>query len=181
MFAPASARTRARRAAYSARLGVVAGVVAILVAACGSSSTPTMGTTKVARAIESTILSDNKVHTKVTCPTRVTAKAGYRFTCLAALFVGAYPMHVVVKSAHGVFSYANHTPLRVLNSYTIERAIEDAIKRQRHVKSSVVCPKPVLQSSGLTFSCSATLTKGGKTVFLVTETDASGHVKFVGR
>jgi hypothetical protein len=140
-----------------------------------------MGTTKVAKAIESTILSHNSVHTKVTCPTRVTAKTGFRFTCLAALAVGDYPMYVVVKSPHGVFTYSNHNPLRVLNSYTIERAIEDAIKHQKHLKSTVTCPKPILQSTGLTFTCTAKLQKGGQTIFSVTETDASGHVKFVGR
>jgi hypothetical protein len=157
--------------------------VAVFVAACGgSSSAPTISTAKVPPAIESTILSHNNVHTKVTCPRRVSAKAGFKFTCIAALAVGAYPMYVVVKSTHGAgaFGYANGTPLRILNSYTIERAIEDAIRHQRHLGSTAVCPRPVLQSTGLKFTCVATLEKGGHTVFSVTETDPNGHVRFVG-
>jgi hypothetical protein len=153
--------------------------VGVLVAACGSSSS-TMNTAKIERAIASTILAQKGVHTTVTCPKRVTVKSGYRFTCSAALAVGAYPMYVVEQNAHGAVNYSNRAPLRVLDTYTIDRAIEDAIRHQKHLKARVVCPKPVLQGAALRFRCTATF-KGGSTVFDVTETDSDGHVTFVGR
>jgi hypothetical protein len=158
---------------------VVVVTVAALAAACGSSSA-TMPTTNVARAIQDTILRQNGVRTKVACPSRVKAQSGYRFTCLAALAVGAYPMYVVEQNAHGAVTYVNRAPLRVLDSYTIERAIEHAIGRQKHLKARAICPNPVLQTPALSFTCKATF-KGGSTLFSVTETDASGDVKFVGR
>jgi hypothetical protein len=176
---PGSARNARRRAAPWVRAAIVVPGVAVVVAACGS-STSTMGTTKVAQAIQATILSHNGVHTTVSCPKRVTVRSGYRFTCSAALAVGAYPMHVVENNSHGAVSYSNLTPLRVLDSYTIERAIESAIRHQRHLKSKVECPKPILQTAALSFTCTATL-RDGSNVFGVTETDSYGHVTFVGR
>jgi hypothetical protein len=158
---------------------IVVPAVGGVVAACGSSSA-TMNTAKDEQAIRATILSHNGVRTTVTCPKRVTVKSGYRFTCSAALAVGAYPMYVVEDNSHGAVTYANHAPLRVLDSYTIERAIESAIRHQRHLRSTAVCPKPILQAAGLTFTCTATF-KDGSTVFSVTETDSDGHVSFVGR
>jgi hypothetical protein len=162
----------------SLRAWIVVFAAGALVAACGSSSS-TMGTARIERAIGATILAQKGVHTTVTCPARVTVKSGYRFTCLAALTVGAYPMYVVEK-AHGAATYYNHTPLRVLDSYTIERAIESAVRHQRHLKSTVTCPKAILQTAGLTFVCTATY-KHGSTAFDVTESDSNGHVTFVGR
>jgi hypothetical protein len=139
-----------------------------------------MNTARIAQAIQDTILKHNGVATKVTCPARVTVRTGFRFSCGAALAVGVYPMYVVEKATRGAVTYANHTPLRVLNSYTIERAIENAIETQKQLGSTVVCPKPVLQASGLTFTCLAKF-KHGSTVFSVTQTDNLGHVRFVGR
>jgi hypothetical protein len=158
---------------------LVVSIIGALVAACGSSSA-TMATTKIETAIEQTILTQKGVHTTVTCPKRVTVKSGYRFTCLAALAVGAYPMYVLEQNTHGAVTFANRAPLRVLDSYTIERAIEDAIRHQKHLKARVVCPKPVLQAPALSFACTAAF-KGGTTVFTVTETDSNGHVTFMGR
>jgi hypothetical protein len=139
-----------------------------------------MDTATVEQAIQTTILSQKGVHTIVSCPNRVTVKSGYRFTCSAALAVGAYPIYVVEDNTHGAVTYSNHTPLRLLDSYTIERAIESAIRHQRHLTATVACPKPILQTAALTFTCTARL-DGRNTVFDVSETDSDGHVRFVGR
>jgi hypothetical protein len=176
--AAASARTSVRPAARRLRAVMVVLLIGGLVAACGS-STSTMNTAEIERAIEATILARDGVHTTVTCPERVTVKSGYRFTCSAALAVGAYLMYVVEDNTRGSGTYSSHTPLRVLDSYTIERAIQSAIKHQRHLTASVVCPEPILQSAALSFSCSAAL-RGASTEFAVTETDSDGHVTIVG-
>jgi hypothetical protein len=138
-----------------------------------------MATGRVAAAIEQSILAQDFAQTHVTCPARVPVKAGYRFTCHAALPVGSYPMYVTEQGTHGETIYSDATPLRTLDTQTIERGIQAAIKKRRHVTSTVVCPGPVLQAAGLKFTCLATY-RGGHTTFHVTETDGLGHVTSVG-
>jgi hypothetical protein len=139
-------------------------------------------TARVARAIQSTILTDDGITTSVRCPGSVPQKAAYRFTCFAALAVGSYPMYVVEQGSHGSLVYSSHAPLRTLDSSRIERAIEAAVRRRRRRLRSVSasCPRPILQEPGLAFTCVATY-RGGSTSFSVTETDARGDVSITGR
>jgi hypothetical protein len=66
-----------------------------------------------------------------------------------------------------------------LDSRTIERAVETAIRRQRELPARFTCLGPILQNAGLVFICIARF-PGAKTYFKVTETDSSGPVNFVG-
>ena len=116
------------------------------------------------------------MHTTVTCPTTVPERAGYHFACVAALTVGAYPMNVIEHGTDGRVSYGG-APLQILDSKAIETAIA-ATMRKHHHKATVSCPQPVLQASGLSFTCTATY-KHGTAVFTVTETDGDGHVDIV--
>jgi hypothetical protein len=162
------------------RLVAAVALVALVAAACGS-STPT-GTLPVAgiqSSIERSILKERSVKTTVVCPTGVPRKSGYKFTCVAKLDVGTYPVTVVEVNTRGGVRYSNSTPLRVLDIRSVELAIQRAIRRERHRAAVVTCPAEVLQQKGLKFTCSAK-TKGGVGIFTVTETDNDAHVSFVG-
>jgi hypothetical protein len=174
-------RTRlARRVILSA----VVLCAALAAAACGGSSAPkTAGpTVKVAviqAAIKQSIARQHGIETVVTCPASVPKKAGYRFTCQAALDVGSYPVNVLELNSSGGVSYSNKTPLNILNSQRVAKAIKLAVQQKRHLKASVSCPSLILQAKGLQFRCAAT-TKKGTGTFLVTETDRKGNVSFIG-
>jgi hypothetical protein len=64
-----------------------------------------------------------------------------------------------------------------LNTVAIERAIEGSILAERSVHATVVCPSKVVRKAGLTFVCTAKL-EVGTYPLTVTETDASGHVRY---
>lgn len=68
----------------------------------------------------------------------------------------------------------------ILNTETVERAIEQSILQQRHLRAQVTCPSGVHQQKGQSFNCTAFLARGGKTTFRVTQTDDNGHVTYVG-
>jgi hypothetical protein len=146
--------------------------------ACGS-STKTLDPTPIERAIAQSILKQRAITTVVRCPTNAPVKTGYRFTCSAALDVGSYTLHVVELNAKGGVSYSNSTPLQTLNYRTVEFAIQEAVRRKKHLRATVSCPKSILQAKGLTFRCTAT-TKLGTGPFVVTETNSVGHVSFKG-
>ena len=66
----------------------------------------------------------------------------------------------------------------ILDTETIETSIERSILSQRDREADVSCPSGVHQQEGLEFSCVATV-RSGDTRFLVTQTDGSGHVRYV--
>lgn len=68
----------------------------------------------------------------------------------------------------------------ILNTETVERAIEQSVLTQRHLRANVTCPSGVHQQKGLTFNCTALLPHGARTTFRVTQTDDKGHVTYVG-
>ncbi len=154
--------------------------VAVLVAGCGSSGTTTLNVVPAEHAIASSILVKHGVHTNVVCPSNVPKKAGQAFTCTAHLAVGAYPVTVVETNGNGHIRYESKQPFVALNTGKVERAIEASIVSQRRLRASVSCPPGVLQQSGLTFTCTASV-NGKPYPFEVTETDGNGHVKYVGR
>jgi hypothetical protein len=160
---------------------------ALLVAGCGGSSSPKTTTTSgsplavttIERAIELSIQKQHGVATVVTCPTNAPRRAGYRFTCTAALDVGTYPVSVLEVNARGGVTYSNSAPLDVVDSSRVAKAIEDSIRSQRRLSAAVTCPATILEAKGLTFTCTAK-TRKGTGAFRVTETNSYGHVTFVG-
>jgi type IV pilus biogenesis protein CpaD/CtpE len=168
------------RALPRARLAAVLALSTLLAAACDSSSPATPAVLDVAgiqSAIEHSIAQERGIATIVICPD-VPRKSGFRFTCTARLDVGSYPINVV-EDANGGVTYSGDAPLRVLDSRTVELAIQHAILKQRHLAAVVSCPQEILQQKGLRFTCTARTGKG-VAVFTVTELDGDGHLRSVG-
>jgi hypothetical protein len=68
---------------------------------------------------------------------------------------------------------------RGLDTERVERAIERSILQKRNLRATVSCPSGVDRRRGKKFRCMATY-KGGRTPFLVTQTDDRGSVRYVG-
>lgn len=160
-------------------------VVAVGAAACGSSTPKTTAkaktfvTTETAQAIRASILKERGINTVVNCPPHPPLKVGYRFTCVAMLAVGSYPVSVVETNAYGRVSYSSSAPLLVLDVDRVKEAIGLQIRKKLGLAARVSCPSPVLQRTGIVFKCAAT-TKRGTTSFTVTEINGYGRVTFVG-
>ena len=125
-------------------------------------------------------MKEHRVQTVVHCPSNVPEQTGHRFVCVAALDAGTYPVTVLELNSRGGVRYSNSAPLRTLDTRGTVIAIKNAIRRQRHLSSTITCPKTVLETAGLTFTCTAK-TKKGTTPFDVTEINDRGGVRFVGR
>jgi hypothetical protein len=69
------------------------------------------------------------------------------------------------------------TSATILNTETVERAIEHSSQVQRNKAVHVSCPSGVHQKKGLVFDCVAT-GKGGSTRFVVTQLDNAGRVHY---
>jgi Domain of unknown function (DUF4333) len=145
---------------------------------CGSSSTATLDSARVERAIASSVLSERHLRARVVCPSRVPQRSGYRFTCEAHLDVGAYPVAVTETNGSGHVRYENRTPLVVLDTARVQSAIRASILSQRHLRSAVRCPQEVLQRAGVVFTCEASV-DGRAYPFAVSEVDGAGHVRYV--
>jgi hypothetical protein len=158
---------------------VVSAALSGMLAACGSSDEK-LDTQQVQRAIAASILAQHAVRANVQCPANVARKAGQAFTCFATLDVGSYPVAVTEKDDAGHVRYGSAAPLVPLDVAKVESSIADSILAQRHLTSRVRCPATVLQRTGLRFICTATVA-GRSYPFEVTETDAAGHVRYVGR
>jgi len=149
-------------------------------AACGSQAPATLRTANVARAIAAMIDRQFGIATAVTCPADPPEQSGYRFACTARLAVGAYIVAVVETNGHGAVSFTGRGTLRALDSASIERAIAAAMRHGRRSAASVHCPSPVLQRSGLAFTCIARTRAGTIVRFTVTQDDGNGRVTLVG-
>lgn len=155
------------------------GLLALSSYGCGRSA-QTLSTAPVERAIAQSILAQRHVHTRVDCPSTVQRKAGFIFKCTARLNVGTYPVLVTETNGDGHVRYENASRLAVLDSAKVQRAIGRSILSQRHLQSTVTCPREILQQAGVEFTCTATV--GGRAYpFAVTEIDADGHVRYLGR
>jgi hypothetical protein len=155
------------------------GLLALSLYGCGRSD-QTLSTAPIEHAIAQSILAQRHVHTRVDCPSTVQRKAGFIFKCTARLNVGTYPVLVTETNDNGHVRYENASRLVVLDSTQVERGIRRSILSQRHLRSTVSCPAEVLQQAGVEFTCTATV--GGRAYpFAVTEIDADGHVRYVGR
>jgi hypothetical protein len=178
---PAGAQaTRAPTRRRARRLAAASLAVALLgLAACGS-QTRTLRTGALARAIVASIQKLDGIATTVSCPDHPPERTGYRFVCTAHLAVGAYAVAVIERNAGGMVSYAGVAPLRALDSAGIERAIERVMRGRRRRVTSVHCPSPVLQLSGLAFRCTARTRSGADVVFRVHEINGRGRVTLTG-
>lgn len=68
----------------------------------------------------------------------------------------------------------------VLNTASIERAIEQSSLAQRGIHAEVNCPSGVQQKQGLVFACVAVVDRNA-TRFVVTELDGRGDVHYAAR
>lgn len=68
----------------------------------------------------------------------------------------------------------------ILDTEKVERAIEHSSLAQRGAHARVSCPSGVHQVKGSVFSCTAVVRWAG-TRFVVTQIDASGHVRYEAR
>jgi hypothetical protein len=178
-----AANRRAREGPVTRTLVAVAAIAVAAAAATGcggGTKDATVKTSTVQRSIAASILSQRHVPTDVSCPTRVPSVTGIGFTCVAKLDAGTYPVAVVVKDSKGNVRYGNQAPLVVLDIARVQRAIERSILEQRKLAATVNCPTYVLQQAGLKFVCKASVA-GKSYPFVVEQTDASGHVRYVGR
>jgi tagatose-1,6-bisphosphate aldolase non-catalytic subunit AgaZ/GatZ len=66
-----------------------------------------------------------------------------------------------------------------LNTTRVATSIEQSIFKQRHLHATVACPAVVVQQPGMNFVCVATMRKGGKTSFAVTQ-GPNGYVTYQG-
>jgi Domain of unknown function (DUF4333) len=158
---------------------IVGCLLVLLLGSCGS-HTQTLDTAATERAIAQSILAEHNVRTHVECPREVRREAGVIFRCTARLDVGAYPVLVTETDNGGHVKYENSSPLVVLDIAKVQQAINTSILRQRHLRSTVACPAQVLQQAGIRFTCTATV-NGQAYPFDVTEIDADGHVRYLGR
>jgi hypothetical protein len=87
---------------------------------------------------------------------------------------------VLVAASLAVSACGSSGSPTILNTEQVERAIEQSSLAQRGTHAQVSCPAGVHQKKGLAFSCTA-VAKRGRTRFVVTQQDASGHVRYEGR
>ena len=164
----------------TARRGaLVATVAALLLGACGAQAPATLSTGVVAHAIATAIVRQSGITTRVSCPAHPPEQSGFRFSCVAHLAVGAYTVAVLETDGHGAVRFIGAGPLRALDSAGIERAIRRAMGRGRRAAVTVHCPSPVLQRSGLRFTCAAHRRSGAILHFTVHEDDGNGRVTLV--
>jgi hypothetical protein len=157
----------------------ISAVVSTLLAGCGS-SVATLGTVTVERAIAASIEAQHHLLATVSCPARVPRREGFAFECTASLDAGTYPVLATETDDSGHFSYANQSPLAVLDVAKVEQAIGDSIRSQRGVDATVSCPPEILRQKGVQFTCTA-LVDSRIYPFTVTEVDGAGRVRYVGR
>ena len=174
---------RTRRLVVS---GAATALACILIAACGA-STPakTVAVGPLARAIAQSVLTQQHVAARVSCPAGVQERAGDTFSCYALLQVGRYKIPVTQVNSRGGLRWRTQEPITLLDIAKVERRIALSIREQRKVTAKVTCPQQVLQAAGVRFTCMAT-TRGGRTVkagrypFAVTEVNNSGYVTYIG-
>jgi len=171
-----------RTAAIRAALG--ASVIACLVG-CGSSSTYLNGLV-VERSIATSFLIQRGVDTEVLCPSRIPQRKGHSFECNVRFDAGSYAIPVIEVDGKGHVHWNTGAPVQLLDVSRVVSAIRRSVFTQRRVRSTVTCPPQVLQQQGVTFTCTASVRTGTRKVsrgtypFTVTETDADGHVAYVG-
>jgi hypothetical protein len=90
------------------------------------------------------------------------------------------PAGVLVAVSLALSACGSSRSATILNTQKIEGAIEQSSLAQRGAHVQVDCPPGIHQQKGLVFSCIAILGHSS-TRFVVTELNASGHVRYVAR
>jgi hypothetical protein len=172
----------ARPPRHPSRLAGIAAAVlaATCLSACGS-STRTLDSSKVERAIASSIRDERGLNTTVLCPSKVVQQAGHTFTCTARLDAGTYPVTATEIGGAGQVRFQDNARLIALNVARIRRAIQASVFSQRHEHATVSCPAEVLQRAGLVFRCTAVVAGAQRRYpFIVSEVGNAGHVRYLG-
>ena len=99
-----------------------------------------------------------------------------RVVQLTLAFLAGAVAVLLVATITGAWN-GTSTPV-MLNTATIETAIQRSLLTEHHLASTVKCPDEVSQSAGVVFYCSAT-GKQRRYSVMVTETNNSGHVTYV--
>jgi uncharacterized protein DUF4333 len=155
-------------------------LAAVCVSACGS-STRTLDSAKVERAIASSIRAERGLYTTVLCPPTVVQQAGHMFTCTARLDVGTYPVTATEIGGGGQVRFHDDARLIGLDVAKVRRAIQASIFSQRRKHATVSCPAEVLQRAGLVFRCTAVIEGAQRRYpFIVSEVGNAGHVRYLG-
>jgi hypothetical protein len=162
-------------------VGIAAAMLAATcVSACGA-STRTLDSSKVERAIASSIRDERGLYTTVLCPPKVVQQAGHVFTCTARLDVGTYPVTATEIGGGGQVRFQDDARLVGLNVAKVRRAIEASVFSQRRKHATVSCPAEVLQRAGLVFRCTAVIEGARRRYpFIVSEVGNAGHVRYLG-
>ena len=162
-------------------MGLAVGMLAVVcVSACGS-STRTLDSAKVERAIANSILDERGLYTTVACPSKVVQQAGHVFTCTARLDVGTYSVKATETGGSGQVRFQEKAPLAGLEVAKLRRAIQASVFSQRRKHATVSCPAEVLQRAGLVFTCTAVIEGAPRRYpFIVSEVDNAGHVRYLG-
>ncbi|MFL5824252.1 MAG: hypothetical protein ACJ764_12525 [Solirubrobacteraceae bacterium] len=91
-------------------------LVALALAGCGGSGHPTantptatahgtLDTSRVARAIQASILAQRHIHATVSCPHNVPLRKGWHFVCFATTGAGQTPFVVTEVNGRGSTTY----------------------------------------------------------------------------
>jgi hypothetical protein len=113
----------------------VAMLAVVCVSACGS-STRTLDSAKVERAIANSILDERGLYTTVACPSKVVQQAGHVFTCTARLDVGSYPVTATETGGSGQVRFQDKAPLVGLDVAKVRRAIQASVLSSRGAAAS---------------------------------------------
>ena len=65
-----------------------------------------------------------------------------------------------------------------LSTVQTRAAIEESIRKERHLHATVTCPSEVTKAKGTTFQCLAVTSSGAKTTFNVIEVNSRGAVRY---
>jgi hypothetical protein len=82
-----------------------------------------------------------------------------------------------VLGALALTACGSSDPTPVLDGKKIERAIERSSQAQRGLRADVACPGDIAYEKGGSFECIAVI-GDLRTRFVVTQTDAVGHVRY---
>ncbi|MEA2157258.1 MAG: hypothetical protein QOE11_3398 [Solirubrobacteraceae bacterium] len=85
---------------------------------------------------------------------------------------------VTVVAGCGSSSSANDPKTTTIDPTRVEKAIEVSVAEQSHRMSIVVCPTGIRREKGKRFNCIATLARGDKYPFRVTQKDDRGNVHY---
>jgi hypothetical protein len=111
----------------------------------------------------------------------LSAHTALRARGIAAATGGAMALCLALSACGGSSSppAGSSAAAASVNAAPIEAAIARSIYSARHLTATVSCPRDVPRARGVVFACVAMLADGS-TPFVVTETNATGGVSYIG-